>query len=207
MRTQPALAALAMIAALGLGACGGDSDAASDDPKPTSPAPAESPAAKPRDPALGATAHTAGSLHPVEGDGGGMLDIAPSTITYVTEGTGQKAEQEVFAVVAYKATSTKSVAAAETVPAENKGWQWIAPDGEAAENSGFSAPSVNARGFTNAGPIQSGSFQWRSQVFDINEAQRGGTLVYVDGEGEAFRWKMPAKDAGPELARLKAALK
>ncbi|WP_327351868.1 hypothetical protein [Streptomyces sp. NBC_01304] len=68
------------------------------------------------------------------------------------------------------------------------------------------AAGVNADGFTNAGPIQPGTFQWRSQVFDLTEAQRSGTLIYVDGEGQAFRWKMPAKDAGPELARLKAAL-
>jgi hypothetical protein len=136
-----------------------------------------------------------------------MLDITPSTIAYVTKGTGQKPEEEVFAVVAYKAKSTKGVAASETVPAEAKGWQWIAPDGETAENSGFAAPSVNAKGFTNAGPIQSGSFQWRSQVFDITEAQRGGTLIYTDGEGEPYRWKMPAKDTGPELAKLEAGLK
>lgn len=197
MRRQ--LATTAVVAALTLTACSGGDGEAKADPKPS--APTEAPATvKPKDPALGKTAHTAGA-------DGGMLDITPSTITYTTEGTGQKAEQEVFAVVAYKAASTKGAAASETVPAGNGGWEWIAPDGEAAENGGFSAPSVNAKGFTNAGPIQSGSFQWRSQVFDIDEAQRGGTLIYTDGEGEAYRWKMPAKDAGPELAKLKAGLK
>lgn len=195
MRIRLTLAAA--VAALTLTACGGGTGT-SDATAPAEAAP--SPEAEKEDPALGGTVHTAGA-------DGGMLDITPSTITYTTEGTGQKAEQEVFAVVAYKAASTKGAAASETVPAGNGGWEWIAPDGEAAENSGFSAPSVTAKGFTNAGPIQSGSFQWRSQVFDIDEAQRGGTLIYTDGEGEAYRWKMPAKDEGPELAKLKAGLK
>ncbi|WP_030777386.1 hypothetical protein [Streptomyces sp. NRRL S-920] len=204
MRPTPKVLVLAAAAALSVASCGGDGDAGKNPKEPTR---AESPTAKPEAPALGTTAHTAGAAHPLGGGGGGMLDITPSTIAYVTKGTGQTPEEEVFAVVAYKAKSTRGVAASETVPAEAKGWQWIAPDGETAENNGFSAPSVNAKGFTNAGPIQPDSFQWRSQVFDITEAQRGGTLVYTDGEGQTYRWKMPAKDAGPELAKLKAGLK
>lgn len=34
-------------------------------------------------------------------------------------------------------------------------------------------------------------------VFDIAAAERGGTLIYVDGAGTVFRWKIPASNSGP----------
>ncbi|MEV0118029.1 hypothetical protein AB0H77_33115 [Streptomyces sp. NPDC050844] len=101
--------------------------------------------------------------------------------------------------------STKAVAASETAPIESKGWQWVAPDGEAIDTTSGNASSVTPSGFTNAGPVQSGIFQWRTQVFDLTKLQRGGTVLYVDGEGQAYRWNA-RPDAGPELTKLKAAL-
>ncbi|MEV6796703.1 hypothetical protein AB0M87_33250, partial [Streptomyces sp. NPDC051320] len=51
---------------------------------------------------------------------------------------------------------------------------------------------------------QPGSFVWDAQIFDLTTAQaKGGTLVYVDGEGTAHRWKAPASDAGPQVAAVK----
>ncbi|WP_172386962.1 hypothetical protein [Streptomyces sp. MNP-20] len=213
MRPATALVALVVAAALTLSACGdsgGDDDSeARDDwaPPPSRSMPTDLNAPRPLM-SLGHTAHTAGALHPPFGPGGGMLDITPTTITYVTRGTGQEPEHDIFAVVACKATSTKAVAAAETVPAEGKSWQWIAPDGQAVDaGDGFSAPSVNPRGFTGSGTVQPGAYEWRTVIVDLEAAQRGGTLVYTDGEDEVFRWKMPAKDTGAQLPRLKAALK
>jgi hypothetical protein len=31
----------------------------------------------------------------------------------------------------------------------------------------------------------------------------GGSIVYTDGAGATFQWKVPATDSGPELAALK----
>jgi hypothetical protein len=61
--------------------------------------------------------------------------------------------------------------------------------------------------YSNADPVQPGAWQWRSQVFDLTEAQaKGGTLIYIDGEEKAFRWEMPSTDSGPSVAEVKKQL-
>ncbi|MFD0382343.1 hypothetical protein ACFQ2B_07520 [Streptomyces stramineus] len=48
--------------------------------------------------------------------------------------------------------------------------------------------------------------KWRARAFDITDAQRGGTLVYTDGEGATYEWKIPAQDSGSQVAELKKKL-
>jgi hypothetical protein len=43
-------------------------------------------------------------------------------------------------------------------------------------------------------------------VFDIAAAERGGTLIYVDGDGTTFRWKIPASNSGSSVPALQFAL-
>ncbi|MFK8844661.1 hypothetical protein [Streptomyces sp. Ac-502] len=205
MRITPAVTVLAA-ACLSLTACG--SSGAPDEKEGSTPPAASAPPTPPevKALALGKTAHTAGAAHPVEGDGGGVLDITPTSVVYVPTGTGQTPVNGSYAVVAYKAKSATAVAAAETVPAENAGWQWIAPDGQAVSTMDGDATSVTPDGFLGSGAVALGSYQWRSQAFDLTKAQHGGQLVYTDGEGKTYRWTMPAKDSGPEAAKLKKAL-
>ncbi|MEU1293769.1 hypothetical protein ABZ439_15230 [Streptomyces sp. NPDC005840] len=52
-----------------------------------------------------------------------------------------------------------------------------------------------------------GSYQWRSQAFDLTPAQaNGGTLIYIDGAEKAFRWEMPSVDTGPNIDEIKKQL-
>ncbi|WP_310715431.1 hypothetical protein [Streptomyces lydicus] len=37
-------------------------------------------------------------------------------------------------------------------------------------------------------------------------SEKGGTLVYVDGNGDAFRWKIPAASSRDAASALKSAL-
>lgn len=203
---RPSRIALAvLVLCLPLAACssGGDSSK-----PPTKTSGAAEPAAPtpPSTLALGGAAQTDGAEHPVNGTGGGVLEITPTTVVYTTAGSGQKPANGLFVTVAYKARSMTAVAAAQAAPIEGGGWQWIAPDGQAVDSLRGNATSVTPEGFTGAGPVQPGSFQWRSITVDITEAQRGGNIVYIDGTHHAFRWKLPAQDSGPEAAKLKKAL-
>lgn len=156
--------------------------------------------------ALGKAVETAGSPHPFEGPGGGVLEIGPTTITYAKTATGETPENETFAVIAYKARSTKAVAAAESAPIENGGWEWVAPDGQAVDTLSGNATNITPEGYDGGGTVKPGTYQWRAVAFDITTAQRGGTLTYTDGDGTTWRWTAPAKDTGPDLTKLKAAL-
>jgi hypothetical protein len=224
MRTRQ-IAAQLLTACLPLSACGGDDKTAgaASDPKVncdqknlsqadwlancqgTAPA-TDKVAQTPHNLKLGTPAETAGAPHPVDGPGGEALQITPTTVVYVTAGTGETSANGVFAVVAHKAKSTKAVAASESAPIDGGGWTWLAPDGQAVDTGSGNAVNVTPDGFLGGGAIQPGSYDWESKVFDLTAAQRGGTLVYVDGDGTAFRWAMPAQDAGPEVVKLKKAL-
>jgi hypothetical protein len=142
------------------------------------------------------------------GDGGtGVLEVTPDTIVFTKEGSGETAENGVFAVVTMKDKATTAVAADEPAPIGGGGWKWMAPDGEmVAFDSGNSSGVVMDK-YNNADPVQPGTYQWRAQVFDLTPAQaKGGTLIYIDGEEKAFRWKMPATDSGPNVAEVKKQL-
>ncbi|MCX4658568.1 hypothetical protein [Streptomyces uncialis] len=150
--------------------------------------------------ALGRSAETIGGE-------GGVLEITPTSVVYMKEGGGGTSEHGTFVFITVKARPTTGAAAAVPAPITGKGWEWVAPDGEAIGwNSGDSI-TVQTERFDGGGDIQPGSFQWQSTVFDLTAAQaKGGTLQYVDGDGAAYRWKIPATDAGPQIAEVKQQL-
>ncbi|MFH8610971.1 hypothetical protein ACH4D5_26195 [Streptomyces sp. NPDC018029] len=142
------------------------------------------------------------------GDGGtGVLQITPDTVAYVKEDSGEPAENGVFAVVTMKDKAMTGAPADEVAPISGGGWSWIAPDGESIDSDNGNSSSITIDKYNNADPVQPGTYQWRMQAFDLTPAQAaGGTLIYVDGEETAHRWKMPATDSGPHVAELKKQL-
>ncbi|MFF3620079.1 hypothetical protein [Streptomyces sp. NPDC002467] len=128
-------------------------------------------------------------------------------MTYLPAGTTfDKPTQGQFAFITIKARPTTAVAAAQAAPITGGGWSWIAPDGQAIEQGNGQAFNVVAESFNAGGAVQPGSWVWDSAVFDLTKAQAGGTLVYTDGEGTTIRWKIPAEDAGAEVAQVKKEL-
>ncbi|MFF7023072.1 hypothetical protein ACFY97_18965 [Streptomyces klenkii] len=193
--------ALLLAATLSLTACSGGGDGSSSAGKspvtPTSPAPPSSPSA---DAPLGKGAETVGS------GGTGRLAVTPTSAVYAAKAIIDKPSRGLFVVVTVKDRAVTAVAAAETAPIERGGWQWIAPDGQTVTTVDGNASNVALDGFNHHGPVQPGAFTWRTEAFDISEAQRGGTLVYTDGLGTAYRWKIPAQDAGPQVDEVKRLL-
>jgi hypothetical protein len=55
--------------------------------------------------------------------------------------------------------------------------------------------------------VRANTYQVNTVAFDITTVEKGGTLVYVDGDGVAFRWKVPSTSSGPTANALKSALK
>ncbi|WP_030757152.1 hypothetical protein [Streptomyces sp. NRRL F-5135] len=157
---------------------------------------------------------TAGPLElgtpvPTTGDGGtGVLEMTPTTVVYSKDGAGNDPDKDVFAVVTVKQRPTTAAPAAEVPPMSGGGWSWIAPDGQSIDEGNGQSFNVVMDDFGAAGPVQPGSFVWDAAVFDLTAAQaKGGTLVYVDSEETAFRWKIPAADSGPQVAEVKEQLK
>lgn len=151
--------------------------------------------------AWGKTASTTGYQDPEKG--GGNLDVTPTTVVYQAKAMGREAANGVFAIVAVKDAAVSGAAATENAPAAGGGWQWIAPDGQTLSGDDGEAASITPQGFGGDPNVQPGAWTWRTVAFDMSEEQRGGTLVYVDGLDEAFKWEVPAKDQGPDVAKLK----
>ncbi|GAA2192678.1 hypothetical protein [Streptomyces bangladeshensis] len=203
MRTRAAAATAALLLAA-LTACGGGDDDDSTKPAaaPTPSASEASPSAEPEKTlGLGDPARTTG-------DGGtGVLQITPDTIVFTKTASGETAANGVFVVVTMKDKAMTAVAADEVPPITGGGWKWMAPDGEMIAFDSGNSSSVTMDKYDNADPVQPGGYQWRAQVFDLTPAQaKGGTLIYIDGEEKAFRWKMPAADSGPSVAEVKKQL-
>jgi hypothetical protein len=205
MRVRTATATAVLLAAA-LTACGGDGDDASSKPD-TVPSSEAAPSGEPsageveKGMALGTSAETVG-------DGGtGVLEITPDTVVFTKEGGGENAANGMFVIVTMKDKAMTAVAADEPAPISGGGWKWMAPDGEMIDVGGGNAFNVVMDKYNNADPVQPGAYQWRSQVFDLTEAQtKGGTLIYIDGEEKAFRWEMPSTDSGPNVAEVKKQL-
>ncbi|MFI8872515.1 hypothetical protein [Streptomyces sp. NPDC055243] len=142
------------------------------------------------------------------GDGGtGVLQITPDTIVYVKKSGMDTAENGVFAVVTLKDKAMTGTAADEVAPISGGGWKWMAPDGETIDEGGGESYNVVVDRYNNEDPVQPGTYQRRLRAFDLTPAQaKGGTLIYVDGEETAHRWKVPATDSGPHAAELKKQL-
>ncbi|MEU4154714.1 hypothetical protein [Streptomyces antimycoticus] len=161
-------------------------------------------AAETKELAWGKPAQTVGAMTPVGGQpGGGDLEVTPTTVVYQKTAMGNTAANGVYAIITVRDKATGEKAATESAMIEGGGWQWIAPDGQALAEGENDASSITPNGFTGGGMVKAGTWQWGTVAFDLTEAQRGGTLAYTDGAGATFKWKVPAKDNGPELAALK----
>lgn len=201
-------AAIAVAALLALTACGGGNGSNTADKsakKPTS-APAKKAPKKPPTLALGKSARTEGTQNPVEGPGGGTMQITPTTVVYSAKGTGEKPKEKEFAVVTLREKPLTDKPVAESAPIEGGGWKWIAPNGQSIDEGNGNAFNVTPETYTGGGMIQPGSWAWDTAAFDLTEGQRGGTLVYTDGGGNTYRWTMPDKDTGPDVGKLKKEL-
>lgn len=153
---------------------------------------------------FGKMATTVGAQSPADGGvGGETLEVTPSTVVYQKEAMASTSANGLFAIIAVKDRAPAGKAA-ESAPIEGGGWQWIAPDGQALDAGENDASSITPRGFTGGGSIPAGAWAWDTVAFDLSKAQaNGGMLVYTDGVGATFQWKVPAVDSGPELAKLK----
>ncbi|MFL3869279.1 hypothetical protein LT966_22010 [Streptomyces griseobrunneus] len=151
------------------------------------------------------TVHVLGDPVLTVGDeGAGVLEMTPTTVVFAKESDGNAPAKDVFVVVTVKKRPTTAAPADESSPMGPGGWQWRAPDGQALDEGDGESYNVVLSDFSASGTIQPGSFVWDAQAFDLTAAQaKGGTLVYVDGEGTAHQWKMPEQDSGPQVAEVK----
>lgn len=153
--------------------------------------------------AFGKSATTVGAQDPADGSAGGeTLEVSPTTVVYQKKAMASVSVNGVFAIITVKDRAPAGTAA-ESAPIEGGGWQWITPDGQALDEGENEASNITPDGFTGGGMIPAGAWKWRTIAFDLSKAQQGGTLAYTDGAGATFRWKVPAKDSGPEIAALK----
>ncbi|MFB8270397.1 hypothetical protein ACFC96_27880 [Streptomyces sp. NPDC055955] len=188
MRNLVTASALAAACCLSLTACTGSDDRSTPQPSPRT-------ALK-----LGQSADTAGV------GGRGRAQITPDTVVYADGTSFGAPEHGLFAVVNYLSRNrTKSRV---TTAAEQGGLRWKAASGHTvtARNS-KAAKKVAPIGFSEGGPVFTrDEIHQDVAVFDISAAERGGTLIYVDGDGTVFRWKIPASNSGHSVPALKFAL-
>lgn len=151
------------------------------------------------------TVHVLGDPVLTVGDeGAGVLEMTPTTVVFAEKSDGNSPAKDVFVVVTVKKRPPTAAPADESSPMGPGGWQWKAPDGQALDEGDGESYNVVLGDFSASGTIQPGSFVWDAEAFDLTAAQaKGGTLVYVDGEGTAHQWKMPEQDAGPQVAEVK----
>ncbi|MCX5441146.1 hypothetical protein [Streptomyces sp. NBC_00063] len=188
MRHLITVSTFAAVCCLSLAACTGSDDRSTPQPRPRSTL------------KLGQSADTAGV------GGRGTAQITPDTVVYADSTSFGTPEHGLFAVVNYQSRNrTKSRV---TTTAEQGGLRWKASDGHTvtARNS-KAATKVAPIGFSEGGPdFTSETGHQDVAVFDIAPAERGGTLIYVDGDGTVFRWKIPASNSGSAVPALKFAL-
>ncbi|MDJ0345163.1 hypothetical protein QMK19_31990 [Streptomyces sp. H10-C2] len=135
----------------------------------------------------------------------GIVEITPMTVVYAKESDGQTSRYGTFVVIT---TQDKwlSANAANEEPTDGAagGWQWIAPNGETVSEGKGNAFKVSVTGYNGLGRIEPGAQQKRAEIFDLTAAQaKGGTLVYTDATKSSYRWKIPASDAGPDIADVR----
>jgi hypothetical protein len=180
--------ALAAVGCLSLTACSGGDDESNPQPSPRT-------ALK-----FGQTADTAGV------GGKGTVQIAPDTVVYVDKAGAETPDHGLFAVVRVEAGNRSKSPVTTTVG--KGGFRWKTPDGNTVKaGNSKGAGSIAAVGFSEGGPdISPGTYQVDTVAFDITAAEKGGTLVYVDGDGVEFRWKIPSTSSGSTATALKSAL-
>ncbi|WP_158677804.1 hypothetical protein [Streptomyces sp. SPB074] len=209
-RTAPVAATCVLL--LAASACSHDDEPASKattSTRPEKPSAAAEPtkAGTPDVKPLGASVRTDGAADPIEGNGGGVLQITPTSVIYMKSTGYDEPENGQFLVVTVKEKAMTAAPASEEAPMGGGGWSYIAPDGQAVSTLTGNATNVVPDGFEGGGAIDPGTYQWKSTVFDIGLKQAGGTLSYKDGAGEVYRWKTPASTTGPEASKVEASLK
>lgn len=189
MRHVVTASTLAVVCCLSLAACT-DSGDRSSTPEP-------SPRATLR---LGQSADTAGV------GGRGAARITPDTIVYADRTGFGAPEHGLFAVVTYQ--SRNRTTSRVTTTAGQGGLRWTTEDGRTVtDRNSKAATGVAPIGFSEGGAALPPEVGHQDvAVFDIAAGERGGILVYVDGDGTAFRWKIPASDSGAAVPALKFAL-
>ena len=201
MRIVPAV--VLSVALLSVAACAGSSE------EPSEPAVEVTvPSAAPGDGGkrkggelldLGTPADTVGTRF----EGGGELEVTPLSVVYSPRAGSARSQNGIFAIVVIKDRNTGSVPAQEAAPVEGGGWRWIAPEGEQVEEGNGAAPDVELGEFEGITEVQPGDSDLTAAVFDLKEQQRGGTLLYVDGDNSSYRWTMPKKDTGPQADQVR----
>ncbi|MGC5008906.1 hypothetical protein [Streptomyces sp. DT203] len=149
---------------------------------------------------LGQGADTAGA------EGRGTVQITPDTVVYTDRTSFGTPERGLFAVVTFQAMNRGKAAVKTT--AGSGGFRWKTPGGHTVEQGeGKGAGKIAPVGFSEGGPaVRPHTYQAETVAFDITAAERGGTLVYGDGDGVAFYWKVPSTSSGPAVPALRSAL-
>ncbi|MFE2216334.1 hypothetical protein ACFW93_30875 [Streptomyces canus] len=154
------------------------------------------------------TALTFGQSADTAGVGGkGTAQITPNAVVYVDKAGAETPEHGLFAVVRFEAGNRSKTPV--TTTADKGGFRWKTPDGKTVKaGNSRGAGRIAPVGFSEGGPdVSPQTYQADSVAFDITAAEKGGTLVYVDGNGNAFRWKIPSTNAGSTVSALMSALK
>ncbi|MFC5029310.1 hypothetical protein ACQFX6_33230 [Streptomyces sp. DSM 41987] len=138
----------------------------------------------------------------------GIVEIMPTTVVHATAGGGQTSRYGTFVVITTLDTSLSANAAdEETTDGTGAGWQWIGSNGQTVSEGKGNAFKVSIAGYDSLGRIEPGARQNRAEIFDLTPEQaKGGTLVYTDSTKASYRWKIPAADAGPDVATVKQRL-
>ncbi|MCG0283721.1 hypothetical protein [Streptomyces sp. PSAA01] len=138
--------------------------------------------------------------------GRGAMRITPDTVVYVHKaGTGTP-EHDLYAVVTFSAENRSNTPVTATTG--KGGFHWKAPNGHTVKaGNSKGAARIAPVGFHDGGPtVQPHTFRRNAIAFDITNSEKGGTLIYVDGDGDAFRWKIPTASSGDAVPALKSAL-
>ncbi len=149
---------------------------------------------------LSQSADTAGA------GGDGTMRITPDTVLYLSRTSSGTPERDLYAIVTFSAENRSKRPVTATT--KTGGFRWKAANGHtvSAGNS-RNAARIAPTGFADGGPtVASGTFRRNTVAFDITNAERGGTLLYVDGNGDAYRWQIPATSSGRAVSALKLAL-
>lgn len=152
---------------------------------------------------FGQTAETAGA------GAKGIAEITPETVVYVDKAGADTPEHGLFAVVTFRAGNRADESV--TTTAAQGAFRWKTPDGKTIKaGNSEGAGNIAPVGFNDGGgkpAVQANTYQVNTVAFDITSAEKGGILVYVDGDGAALRWKVPSTNSGPAAKALKSALK
>ncbi|MDQ0956044.1 hypothetical protein QFZ24_010053 [Streptomyces phaeochromogenes] len=139
-------------------------------------------------------------------DGKGTVKITADSVAYVRRAGSATPEHDLFAVLRYDATNRSKTPVTST--ADTGGFRWKTSDGHTV-NAGNTraAQGVFAFGSSEGGATVPPKVNITDTVaFDITTAQKGATLIYVDGDGITYRWKIPPTSSGSTASALESAL-